>query len=91
MQKQHTIMKENKFQRTEDLRWLPTDNPSLYISQPHPAANYAEAVPRVETKLSSEVNFYPDSHTILMTHGAKTAKTIAFIHGYPKLLELIDQ
>jgi pimeloyl-ACP methyl ester carboxylesterase len=83
MQKQHTIMKENNFQRTENLRWLPTDNPSLYISQPHPAANYAEAVQRVETKIASEVNFYPDGHTILMTHGARTAKTIAFVHGYP--------
>lgn len=83
MQKQHTIMKETNFQRTEDLRWLPADNPSLYVSQPHPAANYAEAVQRFETKIASEVNFNPDSHTILMTHGAKTAKTIAFIHGYP--------
>lgn len=83
MQKQHTIMKENNFRGTEDLRWLPADNPSLYISHPHPAANYAEAVQRVETKIASEVNFYPNSHTFLMTHGAKTAKTIAFIHGYP--------
>lgn len=83
MQKLHTTMKENNFQRTEDLRWLPTGNPGLYISQPHPAANYAEAVQRVSTKIASEVNFNPDSHTILMTHGAKTAKTIAFIHGYP--------
>jgi carboxylesterase len=82
MQKQHTIMKENNFQRTEDLRRLPTGNPSLYISQPHPAANYAEAVQRVEAKIASEVNFNPDNHTILMTHDAKTAKAIIFVHGY---------
>jgi hypothetical protein len=82
MQEQPTIMKENNFQRTEDLRWLPTYNPSLYISQPHPAANYAEAVQRVETKIAAEVNFNPANHTFLLTHGAKTEKSIAFVHGY---------
>jgi pimeloyl-ACP methyl ester carboxylesterase len=83
MEQQHTIMKENNFQKAEDLWRLPTDNLSLYTSQPYPAANYAEAVQRVESKIATEVNFYPDSHTILMTHGAKTAKTIVFVHGYP--------
>jgi carboxylesterase len=83
MNQQDTIMKENNFQKAEDLRRLPTGNRSLYTSQPHPAANYAEAVQRVETKIATEVNFHPDSHTILMTHGARSAKSIVFVHGYP--------
>src|SRR5512133_1934404 len=83
MQKQHTSMKKTNFQKAADIRMLPADNPSLYTSQPDPAANYAEAMWRAESKIAAEVNFYPDSHTMLMTHGAKTAKTIAFVHGYP--------
>jgi pimeloyl-ACP methyl ester carboxylesterase len=83
MQQPHTFMKENNFQKAEDLWRVPTDNLSLYTSQPHPAANYAEAVQRVESKIATEVDFYPDSHTILMTHGARTAKTIVLVHGYP--------
>src|SRR5512138_189935 len=83
MTQQQTIMKENNFQKTADLRGLPAENRSLYTSRPHPAANYAEAVQRVENKVATEVNFNPDSHTILMTHGVKTAKTIVFVHGYP--------
>lgn len=82
MAQQPTIMKENNFQKAENLWRLPTHNLSLYTSQPHPAANYAEAVQRVESKIATEVNFNPYSHTILMTHGAKTAKSIIFVHGY---------
>ncbi len=55
----------------------------LYASHPNPAADYAEAVRRVESKIASEVDFYPDSHTMLLTHSAKTAKVIIFVHGYP--------
>jgi alpha-beta hydrolase superfamily lysophospholipase len=83
MQQPHTFMRENNFQKAKDLWRLPTDHRNLYTSRPHPAANYAEAVQRVESKIATEVNFYPDSHTILMTHGARTAKTIVFVHGYP--------
>ena len=83
MQQQHTMMKKNNFQNADDLRRLPAVNRSLYTSQPNPAADYAEAVQRVERKIASEVDFYPDSHTILMTHGARTAKIIVFVHGYP--------
>ena len=83
MNQQHTLVKQNIFQKAEDFGRLLTDNLSLHTSQPHPAANYAEAVQRVESKIATEVNFYPDSHTILMTHGDKTAKTIVFVHGYP--------
>jgi carboxylesterase len=75
-------MKKNNFQKAEDLWRLSTDNPSLYTSQPHPAANYAEAVQRVETKIATEVDFNPANHTFLLTHGAKTDKSIAFVHGY---------
>jgi len=83
MTQQHAIVKENNLQKAEGLWRLPPDNLSLYTSQPHPAANYAEAVQRVESKIATEVNFDPGSHTILLTHGAKTAKTIVFVHGYP--------
>jgi alpha-beta hydrolase superfamily lysophospholipase len=55
---------------------------TLYASHSNPAADYAEAVPRVERKLAAEVDFNPGSHTILLTHGAKTAKAIIFVHGY---------
>jgi carboxylesterase len=82
MQQQQTIMKENNLQKTEDLWSLPAENRSLYTSQPHPAADYAEAIQRVESKIASEVNFNPDNHTFLMTHGAKTAKAIVLVHGY---------
>jgi alpha-beta hydrolase superfamily lysophospholipase len=47
------------------------------------AADYAEAVRRVESKLAAEVDFNPGSHTILLTHHARTAKAIVFVHGYP--------
>ena len=77
MQQQPTIMKKNNFQKAEDLRMLPTYSRSLYTSQPHPAADYAEAVQRVENKIATEVDFYPGSHTLLMTHGARTAKSAA--------------
>jgi carboxylesterase len=48
-----------------------------------PAGDYAEAVRRVESKLAAEVDFSPTGHTILLTHGARTAKAIIFVHGYP--------
>ena len=62
---------------------LPADALRLYVSHPNPAANYAEAVRRVESKIATEVDFDPGSHTILLTHGAKTAKAVVFVHGYP--------
>ncbi len=58
-------------------------NLRLFASHPNPAADYAEAVRRVESKIATEVDFDPGSHTILLTHGAKTAKAIIFVHGYP--------
>lgn len=61
---------------------LPADNPSLYASHPNPAANYAEAIKRVENLRTAETGFNPECHTILLTHGAKTAKVIIFADGY---------
>ena len=52
-------------------------------SDPHPVVDYAEAVRRVESKIATEVDFEPCSHTILLTHGAKTARAIILVHGYP--------
>ena len=52
-------------------------------SNPHPVVDYTEAVWRVESKIAAEVDFDPESHTVLLTHGAKTARAIIFVHGYP--------
>lgn len=52
-------------------------------SHPHPVADYAEALRRVSEKIAGEIHFNPSSHTILLTHGARTPKAIAFVHGYP--------
>jgi carboxylesterase len=52
-------------------------------SHPRPAASYAEAVQRVEAKLAGEATGHnPLCHTQLLTHGEKTPRAIAFIHGY---------
>jgi len=64
------------------LLMLPADDLSLYATHPNPAAGYAEAVQRVESLRAAEVGFNPDCHTILLTHGAKTAKVIIFADGY---------
>ncbi len=64
------------------LLMLPADDLSLYASHPNPAADYAEAVQRVESLRAAEVGFNPDCHTTLLTHGAKTAKVIIFVDGY---------
>ena len=61
---------------------LPPDDLSLYASHPNPAADYAEAMQRVERLRAAEVGFNPDCHTILLTHGARTAKVILFLDGY---------
>ncbi|HSB67500.1 MAG TPA: alpha/beta fold hydrolase [Anaerolineales bacterium] len=60
-----------------------SQNLRLYDSHPHPVADYAEAVQRVESKIASEVDFYEGSHSFLLTHGHKTAKVILFVHGFP--------
>jgi alpha-beta hydrolase superfamily lysophospholipase len=56
---------------------------TLRPSQPCPAADYAEGVRRVEAKIATETDFNPSSHTILLSHGARTARVIVFVHGYP--------
>ncbi|HEY6867143.1 MAG TPA: alpha/beta fold hydrolase [Candidatus Eisenbacteria bacterium] len=55
---------------------------NLRTSQPHPGASHAEAVERVQSTIAAEINFNPASHTFLLTHGARTAKAIALVHGY---------
>ena len=82
MNPQHAIVQENGRRNAQDFRRLPAGNPSLYASQPRPAANYAEAVQRVESKIAAEVDFNPANHTFLLTHGARTDKSIALVHGY---------
>jgi carboxylesterase len=61
---------------------LPADDLRLYAPHPHPAADYAEAVQRIEALQAAEVDFNPDCHTTLLTHGARTERTIVFVDGY---------
>jgi len=52
-------------------------------AHPQPAANYEDAARRVAALREQEVSGYnPLCHTQLLTHGQKTARAIAFIHGY---------
>jgi carboxylesterase len=52
-------------------------------SHPRPAADYAEAVRRLEAIQAQEATGHnPLCHTQLLTHGQKTDRVIAFIHGY---------
>lgn len=81
--KKQGIVKIGALQRIGGLLVPPADDLRLYASHPNPAADYAEAVRRVESKIATEVDFDPGSHTILLTHGAKTAKAIIFVHGTP--------
>jgi len=83
MTKSHTIASGNTLQKTKAPSSLPADDLRKYASRANPTMDYADAVRRVESKIASEVNFDPGSHTILLTHGEKTAKSIVFVHGYP--------
>jgi pimeloyl-ACP methyl ester carboxylesterase len=58
-------------------------NLGAIVSRPHPAADYAEAVQRVTAIQAQEaVGYNPLCHTQLLTHDHKTARAIAFVHGY---------
>jgi pimeloyl-ACP methyl ester carboxylesterase len=55
----------------------------VLASHPNPAASYADAVQRVAALREQEAaGFNPLCHTQVLTHGQKTARAIAFIHGY---------
>lgn len=69
-------------QRLGTLAMFSVNNLKYYDSHPHPVADFAEAVQRVESKIASEVDFYEGSHSFLLTHGAKVAKVIIFAHGW---------
>lgn len=81
--KAQTIVTGNALKKIGALMKSPADDLRLYTSHPNPVADYAEAVQRIESKIASEVDFDPGSHTILLTHGARTARAIVFVHGYP--------
>jgi esterase/lipase len=83
MAQQQSVLKQDALPRIGDLSVLSAYVFRLYASHPNPAAGYAEAVRRVESKLAAEVDFDPGSHTILLTHDAKTARAIILVHGYP--------
>jgi pimeloyl-ACP methyl ester carboxylesterase len=76
------VVKGDVLQETRGFLVLPPDDLRRYASHPNPVANYTAAVQRVERKIASEVNFYPDSHSFLLTHGTKTAKVIVLAHGF---------
>jgi carboxylesterase len=58
-------------------------NIGAIASHPNPAANYADAAARVTALQAKETTGWnPLCHTQLLTHGQKTARAIAFIHGY---------
>lgn len=80
--KGQAIATGNALQKIGVLLKPATDDLRLYTSHPNPVTDYAEAVQRVESKIATEVDFDPGSHTILLTHGAKTPKAIVFVHGY---------
>jgi alpha-beta hydrolase superfamily lysophospholipase len=53
------------------------------VSRPRPAASYDQALERVAALLAQEATGHnPLCHTQLLAHGQKTARCIAFIHGY---------
>jgi pimeloyl-ACP methyl ester carboxylesterase len=52
-------------------------------SHPNPAADYSEATRRVAAlQVEETAGFNPLCKAQLLTHGQKTARAIAFIHGY---------
>jgi pimeloyl-ACP methyl ester carboxylesterase len=58
-------------------------NIGVLVSHPRPATDYAEAAGRVAALREQEAAGYnPLCHTQLLTHGQKTPRAIAFIHGY---------
>lgn len=69
-------------QRLASFTKLSANSSRFYASRPNPVTDYAEAVRRVESKITSEVGFYGGSHSFLLTHGAKATKVIIFAHGW---------
>ena len=58
-------------------------NIGIIASHPNPAASYDEAVQRVQAIQAQEgADYNPRCRAQLLTHGQKTARVIAFIHGY---------
>jgi pimeloyl-ACP methyl ester carboxylesterase len=58
-------------------------NLGALAAHPNPSASYADATARVAALQAEETSGYnPLCTTQLLTHGQKTARAIAFIHGY---------
>ena|SRR5579859_4208820 len=61
-------------------------------SHPHPAASYAEATGRIAALQTAEAATYnPLCATQFLTHGQKTARAIAFVHGYSNCPQMFAQ
>ena len=53
------------------------------LSHPHPAAQYAEAVERVQAwAAQAPANLLPAGRIQLMSHGHQVERAIVFVHGY---------
>jgi hypothetical protein len=58
-------------------------NLKALASHPHPALDYDDAVKRIEALQAAEAGkLKPECQTQFLTHGHKTARVIAFAHGY---------
>ena len=61
-------------------------------SRPNPATNYADAVNRILALQTQESTGYnPQCVTQFLTHGQKTARVIAFVHGYANCPQMFTQ
>jgi pimeloyl-ACP methyl ester carboxylesterase len=61
-------------------------------SHPHPAASYAEAAARVAALQAQEgAGYNPQCATQFLSHGQKTARAIAFVHGYSNCPQMFAQ
>jgi len=62
------------------------------VSHPNPAASYAEAAGRIAALQAQETAGYnPQCATQFLTHGQKTARAIAFVHGYSNCPQMFAQ
>ena len=53
------------------------------LSHPDPAANYAEAVERIEAWVDqTPADILPEGRLQFLSHGRKADRAVAFVHGY---------
>src|SRR5262245_49580399 len=66
-----------------------------FPSHPKPAADYAQAMVRIDTLRAGDTSdLNPVCHLVLMTHGQKTGRAVVLLHGLtncPKQFEALGQ